>query len=640
MKRLRYSIAAATILASPLVSVVGASAFSMGDSPVEGIVVDGNAITLTKDVSACLDFTSGDAYTLNLAGYTLTAANSTCGPIALHGGSLNITTSVSGGTITNTADSVKPVINNEAGTLVIDGGNFIQKSNYNTVYGSGAGTTTINGGTFTKLVSGAGVVGNLKNAGSKINITGGDFTSASVNASIIDNYEGNTFTVTGGIFSTGEMYTKTGFVTGGVWSDHAPTSGTISGVKDGYVAYENASGDFEIGEFDFDFVDDSPYVEVGGETTIAMNVIKEPEDYNAQIAYTYKSSDTKIATVDSDGKVTGVAKGEAVITVTNLNANISHDVTVTVAEGLKSIKLANTEVTLTIGEEFVTGITYNQGFDLSNVFTFDVKQVGLGENESSIAGIWWGTDEETMRPNYNKLSIWGNIAGSATFKVTITDMMGNSAEATIKVTVEDVLKGGGDNGSDKDGNFYYAQVEFDKAIEGAERIGVELKTIPSAQAENSNLKVVLDVSVYDKNGKVISVKDNKIKIFLAVSEKMIGGEFSAIQLVYLDENGEIKEYIDPDEWQYVPGVHGMPGQYTIVFTTTHLSNYGILASNTPFDSAANKNKLLAPNTGAFARVSEGAKTTGVTTDMIMTIVCTITVALYVRGIALAVKHRK
>ncbi|MCH5304312.1 MAG: Ig-like domain-containing protein, partial [Ruminococcus sp.] len=88
---------------------------------------------------------------------------------------------------------------------------------------------------------------------------------------------------------------------------------------------------------------------VKGTSKISVNVT------NPKGATTYKSSSSKVAKVDSNGKVTALKKGTATITVTNNNASTSFKVTV------KNPKLNKTSVTLKKGKTFKIKITGKVG---------------------------------------------------------------------------------------------------------------------------------------------------------------------------------------------------------------------------------------------------------------------------------------
>ena len=72
-----------------------------------------------------------------------------------------------------------------------------------------------------------------------------------------------------------------------------------------------------------------------------------------------------------------------------------------------------------------------------------------------------------------------------------------------------------------------------------------------------------DVSVYNGND-VVEMKDGKYTIKIKIDGKM--ADYENYQIIYVNDNGDIEEYID-----------GVVENGYIVFKTTHLSQYGVIA---------------------------------------------------------------
>ena len=79
---------------------------------------------------------------------------------------------------------------------------------------------------------------------------------------------------------------------------------------------------------------------------------------------------------------------------------------------------------------------------------------------------------------------------------------------------------------------------------------------------NKNIKYIVDINVLE-NGQVVKINDTKMKIKIALPEDLKG--FSKYEVVYILD-GEIKETIEAK----------VENGY-IVFETSHLSHYGIIA---------------------------------------------------------------
>ena len=81
-----------------------------------------------------------------------------------------------------------------------------------------------------------------------------------------------------------------------------------------------------------------------------------------------------------------------------------------------------------------------------------------------------------------------------------------------------------------------------------------------------NVKFIADINVLDGNNNVVKISDIKMKIRIALPDNLKGCD--KYEIVYIS-NGEIKENLP------VTVENGY-----IVFETSHLSQYGIIATNT------------------------------------------------------------
>ena len=147
--------------------------------------------------------------------------------------------------------------------------------------------------------------------------------------------------------------------------------------------------------------------------------IEVAEGESAQISitpsygtFTYQSNDTSVATVDSDGNVTGEAAGSATITITRTEDNTSHDITVTV------------ESASTVLSEHITSATDVQLDESKYVQTVTIVidstswsqlQIKVYNNNTIIASdyniYWWDTT--------NSLYAGGQTIGGDTFVMEI-----------------------------------------------------------------------------------------------------------------------------------------------------------------------------------------------------------------------------
>lgn len=135
---------------------------------------------------------------------------------------------------------------------------------------------------------------------------------------------------------------------------------------------------------------------------------------------TWKSSNTKVATVDSKGKVTGKAKGTATITAAVKNAkSVTAKVTVTSPIAAKSVKMSKTSATITKGKTLTLSATVSP----SNTTDKTLK---------------WKSSNTKVAKVDSKGKVTAVAAGSA--KITATTTNGKTTTATITVPSSMTLK--------------------------------------------------------------------------------------------------------------------------------------------------------------------------------------------------------
>ena len=291
---------------------------------------------------------------------------------------------------------------------------------------------------------------------------------------------------------------------------------------------------------------------------------------------------------------------------------------------LSSVTLSSSNVSVAVGEQKFLTVSYNEGFDTANMDEWETTiEFTSGDNDYTAWAYYDGDYEDDQYEVYvhdwNSIYVYGNEIGSATYTVRAVDLAGNEATATITITVIDAL--GSDYGAvyENDGSVISVSYElgatFGDPIAGGREVKVALVPMTEAlQLLDSRLNAVLDVSVVDENGAVIPVSNNDIEMWMGVRKSLLGdladAETLYFQVVYI-ENGAIAQYFDTydvedDGWGWMFTVSGL----------SHFSQYGILVSTTPFNSAAEMNALLAPNTGVFTRTSNSTLST---TELMATI---------------------
>ncbi len=259
----------------------------------------------------------------------------------------NVSLEIFGGTFENSTTTQTVKGDDWSETIIYDG-QFTSVNGYLT---QAAGEFTINGGTFTGFKD----IAKISSEGSKaipgkLIINGGKFDANYIAVSYKSGSDKGSLTITGGDF-TGikkgikdpEAVAKSGLTTALDFS-YTVTGGTFSSVCNVQNAITN--------EYEVLTVNNNSVVEKKGEFTLNKTSYVLEKGKDVQIDFTANdtakkyfevtSSDTKVATVSKDGKITGVSAGTATISV-GYTGNLK-EVTVTVYE-IKADEATKTEET-------------------------------------------------------------------------------------------------------------------------------------------------------------------------------------------------------------------------------------------------------------------------------------------------------
>ena len=154
-------------------------------------------------------------------------------------------------------------------------------------------------------------------------------------------------------------------------------------------------------------------LETGGSETLTATVA--PSDA-ANKNVTWKSSNTAVATVDDNGKVTGVAAGEATITVTTEDGGKTATCKVSVLPSVKKVTVE--PATLTLGKK------------KSYTLKATVEVSGSGTD----TGVTWTSSDETIAT----VDATGTVTATdkvGTVTITATSVVDPTKKGTCTVTV-------------------------------------------------------------------------------------------------------------------------------------------------------------------------------------------------------------
>ena len=205
---------------------------------------------------------------------------------------------------------------------------------------------------------------------------------------------------------------------------------------------------------------------------------------------------------------------------------------------------------------------------------WNTKKDCSGEIYKYVYWRFWDKDEKTDK-EFDKDTLIKEENGYERYKnITLyASWTKNSGEPEkpVKETVKEIQN----TGETK------AKIEFAKEVSKNYKLDIRPIEVEKDLA-NKNVKYVVDINVLE-NGEVVKISDSKMKIRVALPEDLKG--FNKYEVVYIS-NDEIKETIPAT----------VEDGY-IVFETSHLSQYGIVATNVEEKTEQTKNETNNPKTG-------------------------------------------
>ena len=205
---------------------------------------------------------------------------------------------------------------------------------------------------------------------------------------------------------------------------------------------------------------------------------------------------------------------------------------------------------------------------------WNTKKDGSGEIYKYVFWRFWDKDEKTDK-EFDKDTLIKEESGYERYKnITLyASWTKNSGEPEqpAEETVKEIQSTGKTKG----------KIEFEKGVSKNYKLDIRPIEVEKDLA-NKNVKYVVDINVLE-NGEVVKISNTKMKIKIALPEDLKG--FNKYEVVYIS-NDEIKETIPAT----------VEDGY-IVFETSHLSQYGIVATNVEEKTEQTKNETNNPKTG-------------------------------------------
>ena len=219
---------------------------------------------------------------------------------------------------------------------------------------------------------------------------------------------------------------------------------------------------------------------------------------------------------------------------------------------------------------------------------WNTKSDGSGTMETYIYWRIWDNNEETNK-KYDKDTLITEDNGYVRYKNVTLYASWTKASGEQEKPGKDTVKEIQSTGETK------AKIEF--ATEVSKDYKLDIKSIEvKKELADKNVKFIADINVLDGNNNVVKISDTKMKIRIALPEDLKG--YDKYEVVYI-VNDEIKETLPA----------AVENGY-IVFETNHLSQYGIIATNTGNGTTSpNTGDTTSPKTGETTSPNTGNGTT-------------------------------
>ena len=211
---------------------------------------------------------------------------------------------------------------------------------------------------------------------------------------------------------------------------------------------------------------------------------------------------------------------------------------------------------------------------------WNTKSDGSGTNYKYMYWRTWDKDEQTDK-EFDKDTLIKYDSGYERYKNVTLYASWTKASGEQEKPGKDTVKEIQSTGETK------AKIEF--ATEVSKDYKLDINSIEvKKELADKNVKFIADINVLDGNNNVVKISDTKMKIRIALPEDLKG--YDKYEVVYI-VNDEIKETLTA----------AVENGY-IVFETNHLSQYGIIATNTG-------NGTTSPNTGNGTKSPKTGDTT-------------------------------
>lgn len=141
--------------------------------------------------------------------------------------------------------------------------------------------------------------------------------------------------------------------------------------------------------------------------------------------------------------------------------------------------------------------------------------------------------------------------------------------------------------------------------------------------KTGDLIKAFDVSMIDRNGAEIEVKDNTIRVYIDLTEDEYSAlaAYNKVAVVYFDDDGNEAERLDAEIYEETDA-SGV-STYVLAFTTSHFSTYGVVGVNASEDDSTETTTVDTPDTGTVTASGASAMNASIVAAVAVGLITTV-----------------
>lgn len=158
-----------------------------------------------------------------------------------------------------------------------------------------------------------------------------------------------------------------------------------------------------------------------------------------------------------------------------------------------------------------------------------------------------------------------------------------------------------------------------------------------AQDIDNAMQVLYDINALNAEGNKVSITNEEITLTVRLAKELMRGDEQYFQIAYVADDEKLTKQ------RFSTEVEERENEYLLTFTTTHLSQYVVMASATPFtvpsdddtdagDSTGNDKETGTPDTGIATKTGSSANIAGTSINIAVSIIALVLTTIIIKTI--------